>query len=877
MGARHWWYTVPLRLRSLTRRRQVERDLDDEVRFHLEQQIDAGLANGLDATEARYAALRAFGGVEQRKEECRDTRRVRIVDEVTQDVQYAVRVLRRSPGFAIAAILTMAMGIGASSAMFSLIHAVLLRDLPYPDAGRLVRMVEQSNNGPIWVAWADYVDWRTMARSFERMGAIRQESFTVTGLDEPLRVDGQRATSEIFTLAGARMAAGRGLTAHADTTGAPLEAVLSQQFSRAHFPSDTSAVGRMIDVDGEPCQIVGVLDGTSRLFMDGDIVVSFGWLARLPVWQSRSNHFRTVAIAKLKPGVSAQSADAEMQQIARSLAQSYPGTNAGVGVASSSLHESVVGEVRPMALTLSAGVGLLLLIACANVASLLLARVPARRRELALRMTLGAGPFRIARQLVTEGVVLSVAGGAAGLVIGSWAVAFIRGLELRGIPRLETAHTDWTVVGMTVAVSLFTGIAFGLAPAWRGTRSEIREGLQQGGRGASLGTGQLGTAITIVEVALSVLLLVAAGLLIRSFTLVLDSNPGFNPDGVLAVQLNLPAARYPEARTRQFYGQLLERLGSLPGVQSAGVARSLPVLGSGWTSGYIVRDQPAPAVSERPSASFNPVSRDYFRTMEIRVLDGRTFSEQDRQDAPFVAVVTRAFARRHWPEGTAVGRQVSQGGDAPWRTVVGVVDDLKQAGLDKDYGAEIFLPLDQGPPLRASLVVRAQAPSIDLAAAVRKEIRAADPSLPIGRIASMEYLVGDTLVSRQATMALLSLFAALALGLAGVGLYGVVAYSVAQRTREFGIRMALGASRLALVRQVLWRGTRLALVGVGLGLALAPILTGLLASQLYGIGRLDTMTFVVAAATVVGIAMLACGIPAHRASAVSPVQAIRAE
>jgi predicted permease len=806
-----------------------------------------------------------------------DRAAVGLVAEAIHDVRYAVRTLRRSPGFAVAAILIVALGIGANSAMFSLIHAVLLRDLPYPDADRLVRMVEQGNNGPMWVAWPDYVDWRTMARSFESMGAVRQEGFTVNGLREPVRVEGQRATAEIFTLAGASMAAGRGLTSVSDTPGAPLEAVLSQKFSREHFANDTSAVGRMIDVDGESCVIVGVLSRNSRLFMDADIVVSFGWLARLPEWQSRGNHFRTVAIGKLKRGVTAERADAEMQQIARDLERTYPGTNSGVRVASTSLHESVVGDLRPTALTLAAAVALLLLIACANVAALLLARVPARRRELALRMALGAGRLRIARQLITESVVLALVGGATGLIIGSWAVDVVRRFAPRGIPRLDTAQTDWTVLAVTFAASLLTGVLFGLAPAWRGTRSEISESLQQGGRAASIGTGRLGAALTIAEVALSLLLLVGAGLLIRSFTLLLDVNPGFNPRGVLAVQLNLPAARYTEARTRQFYRQLLERLGSLPGVQSAGVARSLPVLGSTWTSGYIVRDQPTPAGADRPSASFNPVSRDYFRTMEIRLLEGRPFSEQDRQDAPFVAVVTRAFARRHWPDGTAVGRQVSQGGDAPWRTVVGVVQDLKQSSLDKDCGAEVFLPLDQSPPLKAGIVVRAHDRSLDLAAAVRGALRAADPTLPIGNVASMDDLVGETLVSRQVTMALLSLFATLALVLAGVGIYGVLAYSVVQRTREFGIRMALGASRTVMIGQVLWRGAKLALSGVAVGLVLAPVLTRFISTQLFGVGSLDPITFVASGATVVGLSLLACWIPARRASAVDPVQAMRAD
>jgi putative ABC transport system permease protein len=546
-------------------------------------------------------------------------------------------------------------------------------------------------------------------------------------------------------------------------------------------------------------------------------------------------------------------------------------------VASTSLHESVVGDLRPMALTLAAAVGLLLLIACANVASLLLARVPARRRELALRMTLGAGRLRIARQLVTESVVLALAGGAAGLAIGSWAVGIVRGFALGGIPRLDTAETDWTVLGVTFAVSLLTGIFFGLAPAWRGSRSEISESLQQGGRGASIGTARLGAALTIAEVALSMLLLVGAGLLIRSFTHLLDVNPGFNPRGVLAVQLTLPASRYPEARTRQFYRQLLERLGSLPGVQSAGAARSLPVLGSGWTSGYVVRDQPSPDAADRPSASFNPVSGDYFRTMQIRLLEGRAFTDRDGEDAPLVVVVTRALARLHWRDGTAVGRQVSQGGDAPWRTVVGVVQDLKQSSLDKDFGAEVFLPLDQSPPLKAGLVVRVDGRSTDVAAAVRRELRAADPTLPIGSIASMEDLVGETLVGRRATVSVLALFAMLALVLAVAGIYGVLSYSVAQRTREFGIRMALGASGRVLIGQVLWRGARLALSGVGVGLLLAPMLTRFISTQLFGVGSLDPITLIASGATVVGLSLLACWIPARRASVVDPVQAIRAD
>jgi predicted permease len=652
--------------------------------------------------------------------------------------------------------------------------------------------------------------------------------------------------------------------------------VLSQKFSRQNFASDAGAVGRMIDVDGEPCLIVGVLSADSRLFMDAEIVVSFGWLARLPVWQSRGNHFRTVAIAKLKRGTSAKSADAEMQQIARSLERTYPGTNSGVRVALSSLHESVVRDVRPMALTLAAAVGLLLLIACANVASLLLARVPARRRELALRTALGAGRFRIARQLITESVVLALVAGAAGLALATWTTGLVRGLALPGIPRLDSVQTDWTVLALTFAVSLATGVFFGLAPAWSGSRPEIGQALRLGGRAVSSGTGRVGSALTIAEVALSLLLLVGAGLLIRSFALMLDVDPGFNPRNVLTVQLSLPASRYTEGRTRAFYRQVLDRLDSLPGVQSAAVARSLPVVGSGWTSGYVVRDAPPVAPGSRPSASFNPVSSAYFRTMQIGLLEGRAFTEQDREDSPPVVVVTRAFATRHLSGGTAIGRQVSQG-DAPWRTIVGIVEDVKQSGLDKDFGAEIFLPIEQSPPPKAGIVVRARGRSLDLATAVRRELRTADPDLPIGRIASMDDLVDETLVNRRATTAMLSLFAGVALVLAGVGIYGVIAYSVAQRTREFGIRMALGAVGRDMTREVLWQGLRLALVGVGAGLLVAPALARLISTQLFGVGSLDPMTFCACAAIVLGLSLLACWIPARRAAAVDPVLAMRAD
>jgi len=877
MRPEHWLYTVPLRLRSLLRRHQVECQLDEELRYHLERQIEEYIAKGLNPDEARYAALRAFGGVEQRKEECRDTRHLRLVDELTQDAHYATRVLGKSPGFAVTAVLILALGIGGSSAMFSIVHAVLLRELPYPNAGRLVRMREQGNNGFMWVSWPNYLDWRARSTTFESMGVVKKEGFNVAGLDEPLRVDGQRATAGIFQLAGAVIAAGRGFDTQADDPGAPLQAVLSRRFSREHFANDASAVGRIVEVDGEPCTIVGVLDSGSQLFLDADIVVSFGWLARLPSFQNRSNHSGTVVIGKLRPEVSTRAAEAEMQTIAGDLERAYPASNAGVRVEFTSLYEALVGDVRPMVLTLAAGVGLLLLIACANVASLLLARVPARRRELALRAALGAGRFRIARQLMTESVVLALAGGGFGFLMGSWTVRLVRRFAPTGIPRLDNVQTDWSVLAATFAVTLVTGLLFGLAPAWGGSRTTISEGLQQGGRTVSSGGGRLRGALTIAEVALSMLLLVGAGLLIRSFTRLLDVNPGFNPRNVLAVQLSLPVARYNENALRSFYSRILERLGRLPGVESAGLVYSLPVLGSRWTSGYIVRDQPPPPLANRPSASFNHANADYFRTMQIPLLEGRPFTGQDRPGTTYVAIVTRTFAKRHWPDGGAVGKQVNQGGSGPWRTIVGVVGDLKQNGLNEDSGAEVFYPLDQAPPQKAGIVIRTYGASAALAGAVRREIRALDPILPIIGLATMEDLMGETLVRRRATMVLASIFASLALVLAAIGIYGVIAYSVAQRTREIGIRMALGAHSGDITRQVLWQGSRVALLGVGIGLLLAPPLTRLMSMQLFSVGSLDPITFFVGATVVVAVSLLASWIPARRASSVDPVLAIRAD
>jgi putative ABC transport system permease protein len=877
MCPERWLYVLHLRLRSLFRRRRVESELDEELRFHIERQIDDYVAKGLARGEARCAALRAFGAVEQRKEECRDMRHMWLMDEFTQDTRYAVRVFAQSPGFAAAAVLILALGIGVTSAMFSVVQAVLLRELPYPDAGRLVRMREQGNNGFMWVSWPDYQDWRARSRTFESMGLVKKEGFNVVGLDEPLRVDGQRATSEVFRLSGALLAAGRPFDSQADESGAPLQAVLSRSFARAHFTDVASAVGRMVEVDGEPCTVAGVLDTGNRLFMDADIVVSFGWVARLPSVQNRSNHSGTVVIGKLRAGVSMRAAETEMQTIARDLERAYPGSNAGVSVEFTSLYESLVGDVRPMVLTLAAAVGLVLLIACANVAGLLLARVPARRRELALRAALGAGRFRIARQLITESIVLAMAGGGLGLFLAGWIVRLVRRFAPPGIPRLETLQTNWSVLAVTFVVALATGLLFGLAPAWSGTRSEISGNLQEGGRTLSPGGGRLRGVLTTAEVAFSMLLLVGVGLLVRSFTGLLGVHPGFNPKSVLAIQLSLPAARYNESALRTFYPQILERLGHLPDVKSVGFVYSLPVLGSRWTSGYLVRDQPPPPLASRPSSSFNQANADYFRTMQIPLLDGRSFTDQDRRDTPPVAIVTRAFAKRHWPDGGAVGKQVNQGGGGTWRTVVGVVGDMKQNGLNEDYGAEVFFPLDQAPPQKGALVIRTYGSPTALTAAVRHEIRALDPMLPIISLETMEDLMGETLVRRRATMSLVSMFASFALVLAAIGIYGVIAYSVAQRTREIGIRMALGAHRDAIIRQVLWQGLKTGLAGVGIGLLFAPPLTSLMSTQLFAVGSLDPITLVAGATVLVSASLLASWLPARRASSIDPVLCMRAE
>ena len=877
MRPRHWLCTIPLRLRSLFRRHQVESELDEELRYHIEQQIDDYIAKGLAPEEARCAALRRFGGVEQRKEECRDMRHTRFFDEFVQDTGYTIRVLKKNPGFAAAAVLILALGIGVTSAMFSVVQAVLVRELPYPDADRLVRVRSQGNNGFMWVSWPDYQDWRARSTTFESMGVVKKEGFNVIGLDEPLRVEGQRATAEIFRLSGARIAAGRPFDPQADESGAPLQAVVSSKFAREHFTDRAGAVGKLVEVDGEPCTIVGVLEAGSRLFLDGDIVVSFGWLGRLPSFQNRGNHFGTVVIGRLRAGASLGAAETEMQTIARDLSQEYPATNTGVRVELTSLYESLVGDVRPMVLTLAAAVSLLLLIACVNVASLLLARVPARRRELALRLALGASRFRIARQLITESIVLALAGGGLGLLLAGGSVRLVHRFAPPGIPRLETVQADWSVLAISFAIALSTGLLFGLAPAWSATRTGISGGLRQGGRSHSTGGGRLRGVLTTAEVALSMLLLVGAGLLVRSFNSLLEVNPGFEPRNVLAIQLSLPAARYNEGALRAFYPQVLERLGHLPGVQSVGFVYSLPVLGSRWTSGYLVRDQPPPPPASRPSASFNHANADYFRTMQIPLLEGRLFTDQDHPNAPQVAIVTRAFAKRHWPDGGAVGKQVNQGGAGAWRSVVGVVGDVKQNGLSEECGAEVFLPLNQVPPQKGAVVIRTFGQPSALASAVRREIRALDPVLPIISLTTMEDLMGDTLVRRRATMSLVSVFASLALVLAATGIYGVIAYSVAQRTREIGIRMALGARRADIVRQVLWQGSQVGLAGVGIGLLCAPPLTSLMSTQLFGVGALDPITLLTGATVVVGASLLAAWMPARRAAHVDPGLSIRAD
>jgi predicted permease len=806
-----------------------------------------------------------------------------------QDVKYGARVLGKSPGFALVAVLTLALGIGANTAIFSVVSAVLLRPLAYPEAERLVKVCEdESANGLSTcgtVAPGNYFDWKAQQQSFAGMAASEYRAFNLTGDGEPERVIANGVERGYFSLVGVQPAAGRDFLAEEDAPGGARSVILSHGLWQGRYGGDPSVLNRNILLNGESYRVVGVMPagfefGAARLWVP---------LALATEQLSDRNRHNLEVVARLKPGVTAAQADADIDAITARIAAAYPNEAPDMRGTVVPLRDELVGDARrPLAMLLGA-VGLVLLIACANPAGMLLARAAARRREIAVRSALGAGRLRIVRQLLTESLLLGAAGGLLGLLLAVWSFAFLRQLVPAGMQAATELHLDAPVLLFTLLVSVLAGLGFGLAPAVQASRADLNEALKSStARSGFGGRSRLRDAFVVAQVALSLVLLVGAGLLVKTLSRLRGQYDDLRPESVLTVRTQLSDGKYEEqARRTDFYERVLARVRQLPGVEAAGYATAVPLAWKGGMNGILIEGkQPTPGLAW--NAMHRQATPDYFRAVGLRVKEGRAFADSDNETAMPVAVINETMARLYWPGETVVGRRFKvappggrDDGSRPWLSIVGVVADVRQMGADAPVKAEMYIPQRQAGayPFHAprDLVVRASVEPQSLAPAVRAAVREADPAQPVSLVRTMEEVLGRETAERRLGATLVLSFAALALLLSALGIYGVLAYFVTQHVPEIGVRLALGARPADILGLVLRRGMTLAAAGLALGLAGALALTRLMRGLLYGVSAADPLTYAAVAALIAAVALAACLIPARRAMKIDPMEALRYE
>jgi predicted permease len=874
-------------------RGSVERDVDEEIRFHIDTRVDELVRAGMGSAAAEAQALREFGDVARSRQELTAidhrlaVRRSRGEwwSDVLQDAAYALRTLRRQPAFAAVILLTLALGIGANTAIFSIADAALLRPLPYDDPEGLVHLWQTYGAGQVArseASYPDFVDWRAQTRAFAGLEGYDPTNVTVVGGEGATMMDGGRVTSGFFDLLGVRPMLGRAFVADEDRPGGARVVVLSYEYWLRHLGGDPQAVGRAISVNGQPHTVVGVLP---RGFHFSPIGPADLWLpldASAEQRAERFNHWVNV-VARLGDGVSIEAAQADLASVMSRLVREYPETNAGRGVLVFPLRDEMVGDVRPVLLALLGAVGLVLLIACANVASLLLSRAMARGREMAVRSALGAGRSRLVRQLVTESLVLAVAGGALGVWVARLGVRVVLAAfpsnVLDDMTYLRDVSVDGRMLAFTALVALVTGIAFGLAPALHAARPNTSDLLRHGNRATTMGRPRLRDVLVTTEIALTVVLLVGTGLLARSIVELLRIDPGFDAEQVLVLRVALSGPAYDSALAQQrFFEQLMERARSQPGVREVGAASHVPLSGGGANT-FRVEGQPEPDPARRPEATLRGVAGDYFTAMRIPLIEGRVLSARDDERSPYAIVIDETLARRHFPVRSPVGERLRFYAfpDSSWE-VVGVVGDVRSVHLDV-HTPTIYTSHLQAAENRMSVAVRTIGDPAALAGAVRREVRALDPSLPVYGVSTMEQQITNApaISARRYPLVLIGAFAAAALVLAVVGIYGVIAFGVTQRTRELGIRIALGARSADIIRLVLQHGALLALTGISLGTVVALALSRSLSSVLYRVPTTDPITYLAVAMLLAAVTVAATLIPARRATRVDPADVLRAD
>jgi predicted permease len=894
--------TLSSRLRSwsraIFRRSRMESEMDAELRFHIEAFAEDLVRSGVSREEAMRRARIEFGGIERVKEEGREARGARLLDELIQDLHYGARMFRKSPGFTAVAILTLALGIGANTAIFSVVNAVLLSPLPYANAHRLVLVKELLPNlspDPFNVSGPDIAEIQKLNHVFEGVGGFRVWTYEFSGRGEPARVTANRISSDLFDVLGVQPVVGRVFEPQEEQFGHQV-VILSFGFWQRQFGGQQNILGQTLNLDREPYTVVGVMPQSFVFPLPGMMqgVTADLWV---PLGLSKGeladfgDDFSYTVVGRLKPGIQPGQVNADLQLVSQGVLETYKQWSRGasqplgdfrLGMVSVPLRDEVTGPLKPMLLMLLGAVGFVLLIACVNVANLLMMRSVGRQKEMAVRLAIGAGRFRLLRQFLAEGMLLAFTGGGLGLALAVWLKDILATHMPANIPHFHAIELDWTVLLFSFLLITLAGLAFSALPSLWASRTDFSPSLQESGRGNSQGPEhqRLRAAFVIVEVALSVMLLIGAGLLVRSFQRLLSTNPGFRPEHVLTASIDLPptGSYLQNEKVASFYKQLMEKLRQTPGIAAAGGSTDLPLLG-GWTHAFTVEGYQPPPGPQLSLGNHSVIYGDYLQTMGIPLLRGRHFSEQDGPKSTPVLIVSESLAKKYWPGQDPLGKRLKWGppeSTDPWLTVVGVVGNVKQGPLDTAADAHTYEPYSQlGAALSLRVAVRGQGDPPGLAAAVRDAVRGLDPQLALGSVRTMDEVISRSTASRRFSLVLVGSFAALALVLAAIGIYAVLAYSVARRTHEIGVRLALGAQSGDVVRLVLGQGLRVTAIGIVFGVAGALVLTRFLQSLLYEVGPTDPPTFVAVLLLLISVSVAASYLPARRAMRVDPMVTLR--
>jgi putative ABC transport system permease protein len=801
------------------------------------------------------------------------------MDNLLNDLRYAARVLAKNPGFTLIAVITLALGIGANTTIFSVVNGVLLSPLPYQEPERLVQVWETWPPGETYsggVSPNNFADWRNQAQSFDELGAYWLWLYTLTGTSEPTEVAGMKVSANFFALLGITPQMGRTFLPEEEQPDKNRVAIISHAFWQRRFDSNAEVIGQTLRLDDGSYTIIGVLPPD---FRQTELAVDYGaevWTPEAvnPADNRRANHYLSV-IGRLKSGVTFEQVQTEMATIARQLEQAYPNTNKDRGVRLVSLHEQVTGGIRWALVVLQCATALVLLIACVNVANLLLARVTLRASELAIRSALGARRVQIVRLLLAESAVLAVLGGGVGLLLAHWGIDLLVGVAPRDIPRLDEIGLDGRVLGFTLGLSVLTVLLFGLAPAWQSAQVNLNQALKEGGRSAARGQGLRGLLV-VAEIALTLVLLVGSGLLVRSLLRMQQVDLGFNPGGLLTLRVSLLESKYPERRQiADYYQQLLARTEQLPGATSAAITSSPPMIRlGGFRSSFEIEGQPVEP-GRAPTVWYGVISPDYFRTLGVALLKGRVFDERDTYDAPPVAIISQNFARRYFPDREPLGKKIIVGRTT--REIVGVVGNVKHSSPAEDEAERMYAPHSQNPRGTLALLIRTAGDPNTLITAAQKAVWEGDPEAAVSTVSTMEQVLAGVISRPRFNALLLAVFAVVAVVLSAVGIYGVISYTVTQHTREIGIRMALGAQAGDVLKLVVGQGMVLTLIGIAAGVAGALLLTRLMKGLLFSVTATDPLTFAGVSVLLSVIALLACYLPARRATKVDPIVALRYE